>query len=112
MGPSAETIFWVLFILYACACAGFCVQLADVKGRSQGWWILGGFCFGILALIAIAGMPDRNITALRGLGLVPARETRQGEEVECGSCHSINAIRPELPAQYCNNCGALLTRAL
>ena len=35
----------------------FCAGLADAKNRSGLLWFVAGFLFGIVALIAIAGMP-------------------------------------------------------
>ena len=67
--------FYVLLlfgIIHAFVCAGFCSKLAAAKGfidrdpHGRPWevyqqsWALAGFFFGIFALIAAAGLPDRR----------------------------------------------------
>ena len=37
----------------------YCCFLAEEKGYSRTAWGWGGFFFGIFALIAVAGLPDR-----------------------------------------------------
>jgi len=50
--------FWIFIILLNGIIFGsFCSNLADKKGYSPGTWFAGGFFFGIIALIAIAGLP-------------------------------------------------------
>ena len=50
--------FWIFIILLNGIIFGsFCSNLADKKGYSSGTWFAGGFFFGIIALIAIAGSP-------------------------------------------------------
>ena len=36
----------------------FCASIANEKGYSQNIWLIIGFFFSFVALIAIAGMPD------------------------------------------------------
>jgi hypothetical protein len=48
---------WIL-IVQAVACAGFCRELARQKGHDANSWMMGGFFFSIIALIAAAGLPD------------------------------------------------------
>ena len=49
---------WIFIILLNGIIFGaFCSNLADKKGYSSGSWFAGGFFFGIIALIAIAGLP-------------------------------------------------------
>ncbi len=50
--------FWVILIVYSTACAILCSVVADAKNRDSGGWGFAGFLFGVLALIAIAGMPS------------------------------------------------------
>ena len=51
-------------ILVALIMGGFfaliCGVIADGKGRSAGSWELGGFLFGIFALIVLLCMPNMN----------------------------------------------------
>jgi hypothetical protein len=38
-------------------CAGLCAVVASAKNQGAASWFFAGLLFGILALIAIAGMP-------------------------------------------------------
>lgn len=50
-----------LYLLVAALmCAGLSGSVADEKGFSIATWTTAGFLFGPLALIAIAGMPDKQ----------------------------------------------------
>jgi hypothetical protein len=42
------------------ACAGFCSHVAIAKNLNGIKWGFGGLFFGIIALIAIAGMPEKK----------------------------------------------------
>lgn len=73
-------VFWVSVVLHSLICAGFCSHLAREKGYDSllfgenpdaveipnpdaleiSAWLLLGFIFGIFALIAAAGLPDRK----------------------------------------------------
>jgi hypothetical protein len=48
-----------LFI-YSSACAAFCNRVAIAKNLNGTRWGFAGFIFGIIALIAVAGMPKRK----------------------------------------------------
>lgn len=52
-------------------CAGFCGTVAEEKGYSSGMWIFGGLLFGPLALIAVAGLPDKK---LRNILMLQSKE--------------------------------------
>ena len=49
------TFFYIFFLWVGCAI--YCSHIAGAKKRSSGLWLLGGLVFGIVALIAIAGIP-------------------------------------------------------
>ena len=53
---------WIIVALlfYAFACACFCSKVATEKGYGEGRWGFAGVFFGIFALIAAAGLPDRK----------------------------------------------------
>ena len=53
-----------LFV-YAFVCAGLSADLADKKGYSVGTYFAVGFFFGILGLIAAAGLPPSRLQAER-----------------------------------------------
>jgi len=55
-----EGLAYVAIITAAIACACFSDALAGAKGCERGAWAIAGFLFGPLALLAIAGMPDRR----------------------------------------------------
>ena len=55
--------FWLLLLLQSCVSAGLCRILAVEKNYPKHKidnWMIAGFCFGIFALIAAAGLPDRK----------------------------------------------------
>ena len=39
----------------------FCGEVAEQKGYSRANWVFAGFLFGFIALIAVAGLPDRKL---------------------------------------------------
>jgi hypothetical protein len=47
----------VVIVIQAVICAAFCHAVAKAKGRDAESWAVGGFFFGLLALIAVVGMP-------------------------------------------------------
>ena len=55
--------FWIgyflVVLLYACVCGAFTSRVAREKGYS-GSWYWAGFWFGLVALIAACGLPDRQ----------------------------------------------------
>jgi hypothetical protein len=48
----------IIALVYLFASALFCQSVAIKKGFNGWLWALGGFFFGIMALIAVAGLPD------------------------------------------------------
>ena len=48
------TLIWGIIFGIACG------YIANEKGRSAGAWSLLGFFFGLIALIIIVCLPDRN----------------------------------------------------
>ena len=52
--------FLVLVIVWFSA-AFFCGEVAYQKGYSGTAWAIGGLFFGFIALIAVAGLPDRKL---------------------------------------------------
>ena len=55
--------FFVLFIVFIVWLASgfYCGAVADSKGHNGAAWAFGGFFFGFIALIAVAGLPDRKL---------------------------------------------------
>ena len=39
----------------------FCFNVAEEKGYNGFLWFIGGFLFNFIALIAVAGLPDRKL---------------------------------------------------
>ena len=39
----------------------FCFNVAEEKGYNGFLWFIGGFLFSFIALIAVAGLPDRKL---------------------------------------------------
>ena len=55
-------IFWIVSAL-------FCALVANEKGYSNVAWFFGGIVFGFIALIAVAGLPDKRLRKyLRQIG--------------------------------------------
>ena len=52
--------FFVLAVLWFVA-GFYCGLVADQKGYNGTAWAFGGFLFGFIALIAVAGLPDRKL---------------------------------------------------
>lgn len=72
MTESAVTGAAAFFLLVYVACAfllGFiCASVAEAKGLSVFSWFIAGLLFNLVALIAVAGMPDlKSQTYLRRL---------------------------------------------
>ena len=53
-------IFFIFLIIWV-ACAFFSSNVAKAKGYSSSSWFFAGFFFGIFALIAAAGLPDKKL---------------------------------------------------
>ena len=53
-------IFFVLFVVYGMASGAFCAYLASEKGRDGACWFFLGLLFGIIALLALVGLPRRG----------------------------------------------------
>jgi len=74
---TAMEVFWVLLLLIsAFICASLCERVADSKGLMSGGWGAAGFLLGPLALIAVAGMPDK-----RSRRILHAIATQQGATI-------------------------------
>ncbi len=81
----------LIVILQAIICAALASNLAEKKGYSSGAWGVCGFFFGILGLIAAAGLPSRGDLYQRGTILVKI----------CPTC----AEPIKIEAQVCKYCG-------
>ena len=56
------TIFIFIFLLFIWLPSAFySAQVAHQKGYNGTDWGIGGFFFGTIALIAVAGLPDRRL---------------------------------------------------
>ena len=55
-----ELFFWAWLLFTAIICGGLSGRLADLKGYDKTNWMLAGFFFGILGLIAAAGLPTNH----------------------------------------------------
>lgn len=85
-----ETVILIL-IVYAIVCMALTADVAGKKGHSSVAWAACGFLFGILGLIAAAGLPSKETMYPRGQVLVKT----------CPMC--AEPIRTE--AQVCKYCG-------
>ena len=54
-----EFWFWLIVFVACVVCASFTARVAHAKGYSAGNWFAGGFFFGVIALLAAIGLPDR-----------------------------------------------------
>jgi len=55
-----QVYFWVGFVISALVCSALSAHVASVKGHGFGSWVIIGFLFGVLGLIAAAGLPKRQ----------------------------------------------------
>ena len=53
-----QVFYWVWVIAVAIACSVWAEDIAKLKGHNTKQWIVPGFIFGPIALIALAGYPD------------------------------------------------------
>ena len=56
-------VFFIFLIVWF-ACAMYASVVASEKGYKGFNWMIGGFFFGFLALIAVAGLPDKKLHSL------------------------------------------------
>ena len=49
------------FVIFWIACAFYCGAVADSKGHDYIPWFFGGVFFGVFALIAVAGLGDKEL---------------------------------------------------
>ena len=54
------SFFNFIFIFFSLITAVFCTHIANEKGYDALSWFILGFLFSFIALIAVAGMPDRQ----------------------------------------------------
>jgi len=47
------TIDWSVLIAFAVICAALTGMVAHIKGRDMVAWTVGGFIFGVFALVAV-----------------------------------------------------------
>ena len=60
-----EIFIFIVWIVSAL----FCALVANEKGYSNVAWFFGGIVFGFIALIAVAGLPDKRLrNYLRQIG--------------------------------------------
>jgi hypothetical protein len=84
---------FIPLLVVATICALLCASVASAKDLSPVWG-LSGFLFGPLALIAVAGMPDRRQRMfLRFLA------EKQGWLDQQASSHQQEDVSPDLAAQ-------------
>jgi len=61
LGGEMLGITFLFFMVTQIASAFYCQEVIEQKGyENKGSWFLGGLFFGLFALIAAAGMPDRK----------------------------------------------------
>jgi len=105
------TVFWVIAIAQAVICGGLCAGLASAKNRDSMTWFLAGFFFGVLGLIAAAGMP----IALTTRALNSDGGSRNQDAGKSGRSNDVvTELLPALPlAEYegksCKECGKQFT---
>ncbi|MBU1298213.1 MAG: hypothetical protein KKF20_02705 [Bacteroidetes bacterium] len=87
-----ETLFWVLLVLQAVISGFLSMDIAEKKGHSSGAWFACGFFFGVLGLIAAAGLPIKQSATPAGASFLK----------KCPKC--AEPIRKEaLVCKYCAN---------
>jgi len=51
----------IIIVIVWLASSLFCALVANEKGYSNVAWFFGGLIFGFIALIAVAGLPDKRL---------------------------------------------------
>ena len=68
----------IALLIFAIFFAFFCSGIASQKGHAKSIWLILGFLFGPIALVAIAGMPDRYLrNYIRALAAAEGIDTAQ-----------------------------------
>jgi len=102
----------IIWFIQVTICACFCGYIAMQKKRSVSAWIILGFLFGIIALIALVAVPSIENTQIKisskGTSLLfkPQHQSMKMSEVEtweCSSCQHINY----LSKHKCSHCGTI-----
>ena len=68
------TLLIICVLVWLFASTLLCAIVAHAKGRDPVLWAIAGFVLGIFALIAIAGMPMRDVEAQRARQGAPSRK--------------------------------------
>ena len=55
-------MFIFIVLIGSIVCAFLCSNVAKAKGYSSSSWFLAGLFFGVLALLAVAGLPNQKLT--------------------------------------------------
>lgn len=56
----SSALFWTIFVIYSLVCAFYCAEIAGQKNQHSGSWFINGLLFGLLALIAVVGLPVKG----------------------------------------------------
>lgn len=108
-----------IFVLHGFVLGGFCAFVAGEKHRDQFAWAILGFFFGIVALLAIVGVPRLQAqpeTEAKSPGTTEKTAplgyiTDDGKMWVC-RCGASNEYNPEKHVQNCMNCRAGRAHAL
>ena len=76
---SADSLFGLVLMLWI-PCGIYAGVIASSKDHNWFPWIVGGVLFGPVALIATAGLPDRQLT--RYIRLISGENHESSEEID------------------------------
>lgn len=102
----------IIWLIQAIICACFCGYIAFQKKRGVSAWIILGFLFGIISLIALVAIPSIESTQAKislkenSLLFKPQHQPMKMSEVEtweCLNCKHINY----LSQHKCSHCGTI-----
>ncbi|WP_339859108.1 hypothetical protein [Pseudohongiella acticola] len=109
-----------LFVLHGFILGGFCTFVAGEKHRDQFAWAILGFFFGVVALLAVVGVPRLEKSA--ATEIADSQSSFQPGDSDAGtkkkayitpdgngwfcSCGASNSYKPELAIQNCCHCKA------
>lgn len=91
----------IIVIIFGISCGAFASRVASAKGYDGMSWFWGGFFFSLVALIAVAGLPQKSEDQEE-----QSDEEQTTEKHRCTSC----GVMVRSDAHFCTKCGTRLAQ--